>query len=154
MVLRSSVWRLALLFSFAGGAIFPAWADQTCPEVEGQFAGPNARFESGQELPREGIFSLALKPAETVDYLSGSKRVKGESGFGGVVTLRLVAAGRYRVFLSSLAELELIQDYLPLALGACLGEQAGYIVSVADGKVVLQLRGASVPVIDIAFLKL
>ena len=154
MVLRGSV-RLALLFVLcAGSAAFPVRAEQPCPEVEGQFSGPNAVFTSGQHLPREGIFSLALQPAETVDYLSGSRRVKGDGGFGGVVTLRLVAAGRYRLFLSNPAELELIQNYAPLPLGECHGEQAGYVVSLAEGKVVLQLRGATVSLIDIPFLKL
>jgi len=80
--------------------------------------------------------------------------VKGDGGYGGVVTLRLVAAGHYRLFLSSPAELEVIQGYVPLSLGACHGEQAGYVVSIAEGKVMLQLRGASVSLIDIAFLKL
>jgi hypothetical protein len=155
MVLRSSVRRLALLLTlFAGGASFPVRADQPCPAVEGQFSGPTAVFKSGQELPREGIFSLALQPAETVDYLSGSRRVKGDGGHGGVLTLRLVAAGRYRLFLSSPVDLELIQDYSPLPLGECRGEQASYVVSLGEGKVVLQVRGASVSLIDIAFLRI
>ena len=155
MVMRSCLARLALLVVlFAGGAVLPVRADQACPEVEGQFSGPTALFKSGQELPREGIFSLALQPAETVDYLSGPRRVKGEGGNGGVLTLRLVAAGRDRLFLSSQADIEVIQGYLPLSLDECRGEQAGYIVSVAYGRVVLQVRAASVPVIDIAFLKL
>ncbi len=131
--LRFGGWPL-LLALFTGGATFPVRADQPCPAVEGQFSGPTAVFKSGQELPREGIFSLALQPAETVDYLSGSRRVKGDGGHGGVLTLRLVAAGRYRLFLSSPVELELIQDYSPLPLDECRGEQAGYVVSLGEGK--------------------
>src|SRR6478609_1313976 len=62
-------------------ALFPALAGEPCPPVEGRFAGANPTFKSGQELPREGTFSLALQPGETVDYLVGSRRVKGEAGY-------------------------------------------------------------------------
>jgi hypothetical protein len=146
---------LALLLALSvGGAACPAGAQQACPSVEGDFTGANAIFQSGQESPREGIFSLALQPAGTVDYLSGPRRVKGDGGYGGVLVLRTVLKGRYRLFLSSAVEIELIQNYLPLVLTDCRGEQPSYLVTVGEGKVVLQVRGASVPLIDIAFLKL
>jgi hypothetical protein len=80
--------------------------------------------------------------------------VKGEAGYGGVVTLRKLWAGRYRLFLSGAADLELIQNYSALTLTECLGEEASYLVSVGEGMVLLQVRGASAPLIDIAFLKL
>ena len=144
-----------LLLYFCGTcAAFPAQAQQPCPAVEGQFSGANATFKSGQELPREGIFSLVLQPGETVDYLAGSQRAKGDAGYGGVITLRKLWTGRYRLFLSNPAELELIQNYSSLSLGECRGEQASYVVSIGEGTVVLQVRGASVAVIDIAFLKI
>ena len=146
---------LALLLALSfGGAAFPAAAEQACPSVEGDFTGANATFQSGQEAPREGIFSLALQPAGTVDYLAGARRVKGDAGYGGVLVLRTVLKGRYRLFLSNPAEIELIQNYLPLSLTDCRGEQSSYLVTVGEGKVVLQVRGAVVPLIDIAFLKL
>jgi hypothetical protein len=155
MLPRSCLRPLALLLVlFAGGAALPAGAEPACPAVEGDFTGANAIFKSGQEAPREGIFSLALQPAGTVDYLSGSRRVKGDGGYGGVLVLRTVLKGRYRLFLSSPVEIELIQNYLPLSLTDCRGEQSSYLVSVGDGKVVLQVRGASVALIDIAFLKI
>jgi hypothetical protein len=155
-MLSRSCWQsLALLLALSlGGAAFPVAAQPACPSVEGDFTGANAVFKSGQEAPREGIFSLALQPAATVDYLSGSRWVKGDGGYGGVLVLRIVPKARYRLFLSSAAEIELIQNYLPLALTDCRGEQPSYLVSVGDGKVVLQVRGASVPLIDIAFLRI
>jgi hypothetical protein len=153
MIIRS-LRRLALLIVLCGCAAFPALAAEPCPAVEGQFSGANPIFKSGQELPREGTFSLALQPGETVDYLVGSRRVKGEAGYGGVVTLRKLWAGRYRLFLSSAADLELIQNYSALTLSECQGEEASYLVSISEGMVLLQVRGASAPLIDIAFLKL
>jgi hypothetical protein len=146
--------RLFLLAVLCAGApTFSLHAQTACPPIEGDFTGPNAVFKSGQEAPREGIFSLALQPAETVDYLAGPRRVKGEAGFGGVLVLHRVPTGRYRLFLSSPVELELIQDYVSLPLTECSGEQPSYLVSVDEGKVVLQVKGAAVPVIDVAFLK-
>jgi hypothetical protein len=154
----SRSWRpLALLLALSlglSGAASPAGAQEACPSVEGDFTGANAIFQSGQESPREGIFSLALQPAGTVDYLSGARRVKGDGGYGGVLVLRTVLKGRYRLFLSSPVEIELIQNYLPLSLTDCRGEQSSYLVTIGEGKVVLQVRGAVVPLIDIAFLKL
>jgi len=155
MVIRSSRQRLALLLALCGCcAAFPAQATEPCPAVEGQFSGANPTFKSGQELPREGTFSLVLQPGETVDYLVGSRRVKGEAGYGGVVTLRKLWAGRYRLFLSSAADLELIQNYTTLTLSECRGEETSYVVSIEEGMVLLQVRGASVSLIDIAFLKI
>ena len=138
---------LALWASSAQGA-------EPCPAIEGQFSGANPTFKSGQELPREGTFSLALQPAGTVEYLAGSRRVRGEAGYGGVVTLAKLVPGRYRIFLSSAADIEVIQNYAPLALAECRGEEASYLVSIREGKVLLQVRGATDATIDIAFLKL
>ncbi len=150
--------RLSLLAVLCAGApVFSLHAQTACPAVEGEFTGPNAVFKSGQEAPREGVFSLALQPARTVDYLAGPRRVKGDDGlsggFGGVLIVHRVPKGRYRLFLSSPVDLELIQDYVPLALTECGGEQPSYLVSVDEGKLVLQVKGAGVPVIDVAFLK-
>lgn len=153
MSLRVSTLPLALLLVLLAAAPH-ARAEQPCPPVEGEFTGPNATFKSGQEAPREGIFSLALQPAATVDYLSGPRRVKGDGGWGGVLVLRALTPGRYRLFLSGAAEIELLQSYLSLPLAECRGEQSSYLVTVEQGKVVLQVRGASVPLIDIAFLRL
>jgi hypothetical protein len=155
MLTRSSIRRLALVLALCGSSTSsPLQAAEPCPAVEGQFSGPNPTFTSGQELPREGTFSLVLQSGETVDYLVGSRRVKGEAGYGGVVTLRKLWAGRYRLFLSSAADLELIQNYSALTLTECRGEEASYLVTVGEGMVLLQVRGASAAVIDIAFLKI
>jgi len=155
MIIPTSLRQLALLLAFVGScAALPVEAQQPCPAIEGHFSGANATFRSGEELLREGIFSLVLQPGETVGYLAGSQRVKGDVGYGGVVTLRNLWAGRYHLFLSSPANLELIQNYSSLSLNECSGEQASYVVSVAEGKALLQVRGASVAVIDIAFLRI
>jgi len=148
-VLRPLVPLLALW-----AAIPPVQATEPCPAVEGQFSDANPTFKSGQELPREGTFSLALQPAGTVEYLAGSHRVRGEAGYGGVVTLAKLWTGRYRIFLSGAADIEVIQNYSPLALTECRGEETSYLVSVREGKVLLQVRGATDATIDIAFLKL
>jgi hypothetical protein len=148
-VLRPLVPLLALW-----AAIPPVQAAEPCPAIEGQFSGANPTFKSGQELPREGTFSLALQPAGTVEYLVGSHRVRGEAGYGGAVTLAKLVPGRYRIFLSSAADVEVVQNYSPLALTECRGEETSYLVSVREGKVLLQVRGATDATIDIAFLKL
>jgi hypothetical protein len=146
---------LLLLLPLALWAATPAVrAAEPCPAFEGQFLGANPTFKSGQELPREGTFALALQPAATVEYLVGSHHVRGEAGYGGVVTLTKLVPGRYRIFLSSAANIELIQNYSPLTLTECGGEEASYLVSVREGKVLLQVRGAADATIDIAFLRL
>ena len=111
---------------------------------------PTAR--SGQELPREGVFSLVLQPGEDVRYLTGPGYARGEGGFGGVLILRRIPRGTYRIFLSAAADLELVQNYVALPLRECRGEDYGYTVAVDEGAVVLQLRAAAVPVLNIAFL--
>lgn len=113
---------------------------------------PTAR--SGQELPREGVFALELQPGEDVRYLSGPGYVRGEGGFGGVLVMRRIPRGTYRILLSAAADLELVQNYVALPLRECQGEDYGYTVAVDEGAVVLQLRAASVPVLNIAFLRI
>jgi hypothetical protein len=113
---------------------------------------PTAR--SGQELPREGVFALTLQPGQDVRYLNGPGYAMGEGGFGGVLVVRNIQRGTYRLFLSAAADLELVQNYVSLPLRECQGEDFGYTVAVDDGTVVLQLRAASVSLVSIAFLRL
>jgi hypothetical protein len=141
-----------LLVLFAASASLPARAAEPCPTIDGQFTGANPIFKSGQELPREGTFQLALQPAGLVEYLVGSRRVRGDSGYGGVVTLRKLWQGRYRIFLSGAAELEVIQNYAALPLIECRGEEASWLVAVGEGAVQLQVRGGNADQIGIAFL--
>jgi hypothetical protein len=150
MSLRLSALLLALL---AGGLAPPVRAAEPCPTIDGQFSGANPIFRSGQELPREGTFQLALQPAGLVDYLVGSHRVRGDTGYGGVVTLRKLWPGRYRIFLSGTADLEVIQNYAALPMVECRGEETSWLVAVGEGTVVLQVRDGAADQIGIAFLK-
>jgi hypothetical protein len=150
----SSAWvRIALLFAVVCGPLCPALGDQPCPSLQGQLDGFTPTARSGQELPREGVFALELQPGEDVRYLSGPGYVRGEGGWGGVLVMRRIPSGTYRILLSAAADLELVQNYVSLPLQECPGEDYGYIVAINEGPVMLQLRAASVPILNIAFLR-
>lgn len=144
--------RIALWFVVVCGPVAPVRAAEPCPPLNARMDGFTPTARSGQELPREGTFSLMLQPAEDVRYLTGPGYARGEGGFGGVLVLRRVPRGTYRILLSAAADLELVQNYVALPLRECRGEDFGYAVALDEGAVVLQLRAASVPVLSIAFL--
>jgi len=108
----------------------------------------NATFKSGQELPREGIFSLVLPAGRDGGLSGGLAACEGDAGYGGVITLRKLWTGRYSPLPVEPAELELIQNYSSLSLGDVAASRRATFVSIGEGTVVLQVRGvASVAVI-------
>ena len=148
-----SILHLTLLFAFAVCRASLAQSERVCPSDGSHFSGFNPTFRSGDELPKEGVFALTLEPGPSVAYLVGSRYARGDSGYGGTLTLRKLPAGHYRIFLSEAADLELIQNYSSLPLAQYPGDELSYVASIEGGTLVLQLRDVSVGVIRIAVVR-
>jgi hypothetical protein len=123
----------------------------------GPFAGYTPVFRSGDALPKEGVFAVALKPAADVMFYAraGSDPVHG---YGGTITVEHVPAGRYGIVLSEEARVTAVQHrpFLTIPVDQwrteanCLSMAE---VAVAAGPVTLQIRGAVGPLIKISMIK-
>ncbi|MCW5748999.1 MAG: hypothetical protein KIT36_22605 [Alphaproteobacteria bacterium] len=119
------------------------------------FADHLPTFQNGDAMPKEGVFVMALRSSAEVFYpvRSGEGRY---GGYGAIVTIENIAAGRYRIALSGPARVDAVQDYrlLPQALAArnpaCPGEVLSVEVAAADGALTLQLSEATSPHLIIA----
>ena len=114
--------------------------------------------ESVQSLPKEGAFTFKLKPADEVIYLLAPERGR-DSGYGGVVTLEHLPAGRYQIALSQPAWVDAVQDnrHLPILAAErsnrCPGVSESVEVAVDGLPLTLQLGGASVQSLNIAVVR-
>ncbi len=123
----------------------------------GPFAGYTPVFRSGDALPKEGVFAVALKPAADVMFFAraGSDPVHG---YGGTITFEHVQAGRYGIVLSEEARVTAVQHrpFLTIPVDQwrteanCLNMAE---VAVEAGPVTLQIRGAAGPLIKISMIK-
>ena len=104
-------------------------------EIELFSDGYMPAVEASSWLPREGAFTLILAPVSSAFYLVTPERGR-DDGFGGIVTLQWIAAGRYQVTLTDDAWIDVVQDeraeLLP-DLGMLLGELC--IERDAEGRV-------------------
>ena len=108
---RSLLFLVAASWSVGAGAAFGesssrSNADLVC--TADLFSGYIPAFRSGDALIKEGIFAVTLQPAADVVYLTRFGDGTPQ-GFGGVVTLESIAAGRYAVALSREARLTAVQ---------------------------------------------
>jgi hypothetical protein len=123
----------------------------------GPFAGYTPVFRSGDALPKEGVFAVALKPAADVMFFAraGSDPIHG---YGGTITFEHVPAGRYGIVLSEEARVTAVQHrpFLTIPVDQwrteanCLNMAE---VAVAAGPVTLQIRGVAGPLIKISIIK-
>jgi hypothetical protein len=130
-------------------------------ERERQWFGDGfmATVESELALPKDGVFTLLLKPVSRVIYRMPPERGR-DDGLGGIVTLEWVSAGRYQVTLSSDAWIDAVQDdrRLPILASTrrrdCPGIRLSVQVEIVESSpLTLQFGGASERRLNIAVLR-
>lgn len=147
-------------------AVQGAAAEDGC----GQFAWPVDRelelfsdgfvvdVESESALPKDGVFSLLLQPVSTVIYTVPPERGR-DDGYGGVVTLEWISAGRYQVTLSGEAWIDALQNERRLPVLAstsrndCPGIRQSVQFEVDSVPLTLQFGGATVRRLNIGVLR-
>lgn len=157
--------RLLLLgaaFWFAGGGTasgrdpLEPTADLACQTD--LFEGYIPTFRTGDTLPKEGIFAVSLEPAADVIYFVRSND-RPSQGFGGIVTLEGVAAGRYGIILSQEARLSAVQHRplqpVPIDQGKTSSNCRSLAeITVESGALTLQIFGATTPSIVVVMMRL
>ena len=119
------------------------------------FDEPLPVVQSGQSLPKEGVFTLRLAAMSEVIYPVTPDR-GADSGYGGFVAIESLPVGRYRVLLSDVAWLDAVLDNQRLPILAfdrsddCPGVHQIMEFDVRGQPLVLQVSGAPFPVINIA----
>jgi hypothetical protein len=121
------------------------------------FTGYIPTFQSGDTLPKEGVFAVALQPTNGVAYFlrpAGGTAV----GYGGLVTLEDLATGRYGIVLSQDARLEAVQQrpFRPVPVTQRAQERDCSVVeiNVEGGPLTLQISGASSSAIMVAMIRI
>ncbi|HEY2873290.1 MAG TPA: hypothetical protein VGJ56_15305 [Reyranella sp.] len=115
-------------------------------------------FGNGDVLPKEGAFMLTLQPVADI-VLPIQPKEGLATGYGAVVTLETVAAGRYAIVLSRDARLDAAQQR-PFQVLPVTGWTAGAgCLVVAEiraetGSLTLQVSGVAIPTIMVAIVKL
>ena len=122
------------------------------------FDEPLPVVENERSLPKEGVFAILLKPVAEVIYRVPPQRGR-DSGFGGVVTIESLPAGRYQIALSEMAWVDAVQDDKRLAILAtrewgCRGVRRSVDADVKGEPLTLQIGGASVPRLSIAVVRI
>ncbi|MBM3647558.1 MAG: hypothetical protein FJX11_07185 [Alphaproteobacteria bacterium] len=120
--------------------------------------GLMADVESEGALPKDGVFALRLRPVERVIYAAAPARSR-DGGFGGIVTLEWIAAGRYQITLSGDAWIDAVQNgrRLPMIAttrrGDCPAVRQSVQVEVESQPLTLQFGGAAVERLDVSVLR-
>lgn len=158
---RSLLCLVAASWSVGTGAALGESSSRPNPEfvcTADLFSGYIPTFQSGDALIKEGTFAVNLQPAADVVYFtqfSGG----APQGFGGLVTLEGIAAGRYAIVLSREARLTAVQ-YRPFHQILIEQGKAGSIcpgvaeIVVESGPLSLQIRGAIARSIMIGMVRL
>ena len=148
-------------------ASLPAAAlDEDCglvPSFPGRESDPFASYmptiDSGLSLPREGVFALRLRPVGDVIYPVQPER-GSDGGYGGIVTLENIPAGRYRIVLSEEAWVDAVQGNARLPLLSvrrvidCPGTRQSVQVEVKGEPLMLQFGGATAHEVKVVVLKI
>ena len=148
-------------------ASLPAAAlDADCglvPATAGRESDPFASYvptiESALSLPKEGVFALRLRPAGDVIYPVQPER-GSDGGYGGIVTLENIPAGRYRIILSEEAWIDVVQGNARLPLLSvrrgldCPGTRQSVQVDVRGEPLMLQFGGAAAVKVKVAVLRI
>jgi len=117
--------------------------------------GITPTFQSGDTVPQEGVFVIALKPAADVAYLLRSNDIVLTNN-GGLVTVENVPAGRYAILLSQKARLEVVQLQpfapIPVILGDTESDLGLATISAKGGPLTLQLNGVPASSITVAVI--
>jgi hypothetical protein len=122
--------------------------------AEGFFAD----VESESALPKDGAFSMLLQPVASVVYMVPPERGR-DDGYGGVVTLEWIAAGRYQVTLSADAWIDAVQNdkRLPILASTsredCPGIRQSVQFEIKSVPLTLQFGGALVRRLNVSVLQ-
>lgn len=156
---------IAGLLSVAAAA--GAWAqDDACGQFSWSvgheidlFDEPLPVVKSGQSLPKEGVFKLQLSPVADVIYPVAPER-GSDGGWGAVVTIESIPAGRYQIALSGAARLDAVQANKRLPVQAferglsCPGVRQSLQVEVKGEPLTLELGAAGERLISIALVRI
>jgi hypothetical protein len=127
-------------------------------EIELFNEGFFADVESQSALPKDGAFSMLLLPIASVIYTVPPERGR-DDGYGGVVTLEWIAAGRYQITLSGDAWIDAVQNDKRLSMVAstsrddCPGIRMSVQFEVKSVPLTLQFGGAMVRRLNISVLR-
>lgn len=127
-------------------------------EIELFDEGFFADVESESALPKDGVFSMLLKPVATVMYMVPPERGR-DDGYGGVVTLEWIAAGRYQITLSGDAWVDAVQNdkRLPMLASTsrddCPGIRRSVQFEIKSLPLTLQFGGAMVRRLNVSVLR-
>jgi len=152
---------LTLLAATTAGA-----ADDGCGKFDWPVSREIALFDEGffadveseSALPKDGAFSMLLKPVASVMYMVPPARGR-DDGYGGVVTLEWIAAGRYQVTLSGEAWIDAVQNdkRLPVLASTrrddCPGIRMSVQFEIMSQPLTLQFGGAMVRRLNVSVLR-
>jgi hypothetical protein len=116
-----------------------------------------ADVESASALPKDGAFSMLLQPVAQVIYTVPPDRGR-DDGYGGLVTLEWIAAGRYQITLSGDAWIDAVQNdkRLPMLASTsrddCPGIRTSVQFDVKSQPLTLQFGGAMVQRLNVSVL--
>lgn len=158
--------RVVICAMIAGGLALPAAAQDGCglvPAAVARAADPFSAYipsvENAQSLPKEGVFSLHLRPVDEVIYPVAPQRAS-DGGNGGIITLENIPAGRYRIVLSEMAWIDVVQERrrLPILSAEravnCPGTRSSVQVEVRGEPLTLQIGGVAARRINVAVLRI
>jgi len=117
-----------------------------------------ADVESESALPKDGAFSMLLQPVASVIYTVPPERGR-DDGYGGIVTLEWIAAGRYQVTLSGDAWVDAVQNdrRLPMLVSTsrddCPGIRLSVQFEIQSVPLTLQFGGAMVRRLNVSVLR-
>jgi hypothetical protein len=133
------------------------------PAIPGRESDPFESYlpviDSALSLPKEGVFALRLRPVSEVIYPVPPER-GSDGGYGGIVTLENIPAGRYRIVLSEEAWLDVVQgnERLPVLsvrhVEDCPGTRQSVHVDVRGEPLMLQFGGATARQVKVAVLRI
>ena len=127
-------------------------------EIELFGEGFFADVESESALPKDGAFSMLLQPVASVIYTVPPERGR-DDGYGGVVTLEWIAAGRYQITLSGDAWIDAVQNDKRLPMRAstsrddCPGIRMSVQFEIESVPLTLQFGGAMVRRLNVSVLR-
>ena len=127
-------------------------------EIELFGEGFFADVESQSALPKDGAFSMLLQPIAQVIYTVPPERGR-DDGYGGIVTLEWIAAGRYQITLSGDAWIDAVQNdkRLPMLVSTsrddCPGIRMSVQFDIQSVPLTLQFGGAMVRRLNISVLR-
>jgi len=117
-----------------------------------------ADVESQTALPKDGAFSMLLQPVASVIYTVAPGRGR-DDGYGGIVTLEWIAAGRYQITLSGDAWVDAVQNdkRLPILASTsrddCPGIRQSLQFEIQSLPLTLQFGGAMIRRLNVSVLR-